>query len=67
LNFKNFYLIDSSVLYSTYQRILKANRHIDEHAAKVLLERSLVFENGALDFGRDINIPKFVTIYESSI
>jgi len=44
------------------ERILKANRHIDEMSGKILLERSLKYENGCLEFSRDIGVPKYFPI-----
>ena len=45
------------------ERLMKANRHVDELSAKILLERSLVFENETLEFSRDPGIPKYVNIF----
>lgn len=39
---------------------MKSNRITDENAAKLLVERSLVYENGKLDFNKDKHLPYFV-------
>ena len=44
------------------ERILKANRHIDELSGKILLERSLTYENECLEFSRDPGVPKYFPI-----
>ena len=44
------------------ERLLKANRHVDIKAGKVLLDRSIISVNGKLEFSRDIGIPKFSPI-----
>ena len=37
--------------------LLKANRHLDEESAKILIERALIEnEEGELGFSRDINV-----------
>ena len=47
---------------SALERLLKANKHLDELSAKIMLERSLKFEDGKLEFSRDIGVPKFMPI-----
>ena len=42
------------------KRLLKANRHVDEHAAMILLERSTKYENEELIFSRDYGVVKYV-------
>jgi len=41
--------------------LMKANYHLDENSAKLLLERSLIQdENGKLKFSRDLNVKNTV-------
>jgi hypothetical protein len=37
-------------------RLLESNKHIDEMAAKILLERGLIEVNGQLEYARDIRL-----------
>ncbi len=37
-------------------RLLEANKHIDETAAKILLERGLDFKDGELEYTRDLRL-----------
>lgn len=54
---------DAQLTYDmALERILKANRHIDELSGKILLERSLNYENDCLKFSRDIGVPKYFPI-----
>jgi hypothetical protein len=43
-------------------RLLESNKHIDELAAKILLERGLVERNGKYEYGRDIRLVTGVMI-----
>ena len=38
------------------KRLLESNKHIDEEAAKILLERGLVKVNNNLEYSRDIRL-----------
>lgn len=43
---------------------MDANRHLDEKSAKLLLERGLATNaNGRLEFTRDINVKKAVSVH----
>lgn len=44
------------------RRLLNANRHVDELSGKILLERSLKYENDRLEFSRDVGVPKYFPI-----
>ena len=51
-------------------RLLESNKQIDETAAKVLLERGLVYTNNNLEYSRDIKLVtgvSFLVFYSSFI
>lgn len=35
---------------------MRANGHLDEESAKILLERALIEKDGKLDFSRDLRV-----------
>ncbi len=39
-----------------YKRLLKANRHLNDEAANILLERALVVHENKLEFSRDMRL-----------
>ena len=41
---------------------MKANRHLDETAAKILLERALTKKEDKLEFSRDIRLKELVRL-----
>ena len=49
-----FIYIISRYKHHRYLRLLQSNKHIDELAAKILLERGLLYVNNRLEYSRDI-------------
>lgn len=45
-------------------RLLQSNKHIDELAAKILLERGLIVKDGKLDYSRDIRLVTTISMRE---
>ena len=43
-------------LYTFLKRLLESNKHIDETAARILLERGLTNVNNNLEYSRDIRL-----------
>ena len=59
-----FYFI--ILILSLFSRLLKANRHIDEKSASVLLERALIVADNKLEFSRDIRFKQIVSYKKKS-
>lgn len=55
-------MIKFIIILIKFIRLLQSNKHIDELAAKILLERGLTYVNNKLEYSRDIRLVTGVRI-----